>query len=174
MHYLTRVTRLLENERDAITDKALYINKLSEICRQFLPPGISRHIRAANVREGALILLADNQATAAKVRLLSSALSTHLAVERPEVSSVSVRVQPVLESEPEHASEVRKPSDTALSALFAAHQNMRSSPAREALGRFLRNQGVIVDSEARFENDPAARGATHCGPINSERPSTGK
>ncbi len=155
MHYLTRVTRLLATERDAITDKALYINKLSESCRQFLPPGISRHIRAANVREGALILLADNQATAAKVRLLSSALSAHLAVERPEVSSVSVRVQPVLESEPEHTSEVRKPSAAALAALFAAHHGMRSSPAREALGRFLRNQGVTVDSEAHFENDLA-------------------
>lgn len=148
MHYLNRVTRLLENDRDAIAEKAQLINELSEICRQFLPPGIGRQIHAANLREGALILTADNQAAAAKVRLLATALCAHIALRRPQVSSVSVRVQPVTRQEPAPSSGAGKLSETALSSLAATHQSMRASPAREALGRFLRNQGAIVTWDA--------------------------
>jgi len=155
MHQMKRVTRLLEQERDTITDKALLISTLSDICRLFLPLGIGRHIRAANLREGTLILMTDNQSAAAKVRLLSNALCAHIAAQRPEISSVSVRVQPASSSSPKQASRVQKPSLLALSALAATHQTMRASPARDALERFLHNQGAPVARSSTSGNGNA-------------------
>jgi hypothetical protein len=124
-----------------LAEKARLINALSKLCLDFLPPGLARLVRAVNVKDRQLVLLAASPAAAAKLKLLSETLRQYLSELRPEVNSVSVKVQPGAGNVPEVTS--RRPpqlSPRALQELRDLHQKLPDSPAREALKTLLDHQ----------------------------------
>jgi hypothetical protein len=136
----SKVGRLLALDAglQPVITKAREINALSKLCFDFLPPGVARLIRAVNLRDHQLILLAASPAAAAKLKLLAEPLRTYVLEQGAEVNSVSVRVQPG----PGPAGDVppRQPtplSPGALDALQALHRRLPDSPARKALKTLL-------------------------------------
>ena len=126
-----------------VVEKARQIGALSKLCFDFLPTGQARLVRAVNLKDRQLVLLAASPAAAAKLKLLSEALLTYVSQQGAQVNSVSVRVQPG--AGPDHVAAPRQPrrlSRTALDALQALHQQLPDSPARTALKTLLDHQLV--------------------------------
>ena len=118
--------------------KARDLGALSKLVFDFLPPGLARLVRAVNLRDRQLVLLAASPAAAAKLKLLSEALRNYLLEQRAEVNSVSVRVQPGAAEGPGAAP--RQParlSASALDSLEGLYRRLPDSPAREALKALL-------------------------------------
>jgi len=133
-----------------VVEKARQINALSKLCFDFLPPGQARLVRAVNLKDRQLVLLAASPAAAAKLKLLSEALLTFVLQQGAQVNSVSVRVQP--SAGPENMTAARAPrrlSEPALEGLRALHQRMPESPARTALKTLLDHQ--LGKEKARTE-----------------------
>jgi hypothetical protein len=121
-----------------VITKAREINALSKLCFDFLPPELARLIRAVNLRDHQLILLAVSPAAAAKLKLLAEPLRAYLLQQRAEVNSVSVRVQPGAESARDApARQPARLSRGALDALQALYGRLPESPARGALKTLL-------------------------------------
>ena len=136
----SKVGRLLASDAglQPVITKAREINALSKLCFDFLPPGLARLIRAVNLRDRQLILLAASPAAAAKLKLLAEPLRTYVLEQGAEVNSVSVRVQPG--SGPAGDVPSRQParlSRGALDALQALYRRLPDSPARGALKTLL-------------------------------------
>jgi hypothetical protein len=136
----SKVGRLLALDAglQPVVTKAREINALSKLCVDFLPPGLARLIRAVNLRDHQLILLAASPAAAAKLKLLAEPLRTYVLEQGAEVNSVSVRVQPGFEPAGDVPS--RQParlSRGALDALQALYRRLPDSPARGALKTLL-------------------------------------
>jgi len=136
----SKVGRLLASDAglQPVITKAREINALSKLCFDFLPPGLARLIRAVNLRDRQLILLAASPAAAAKLKLLAEPLRTYVLEQGAEVNSVSVRVQPgaapaVGVPDPQPA----RLSRGALDALQALYRRLPDSPARAALKTLL-------------------------------------
>jgi hypothetical protein len=124
-----------------VAEKARLINALSKLCFDFLPPGLARLVRAVNVKDGQLVLLAASPAAAAKLKLLSETLRQFLLEQRAQVNSVSVRVQPGGGNVPEVTSRAsRQLSASALGELQRLHERLPDSPARRALKTLLDHQ----------------------------------
>ncbi len=140
----SKVGRLLASDASLqpVVEKARLINALSKLCFDFLPTGLARLVRAINFNDRPgdrqLVLLAASPAAAAKLKLLSEALSLYLLQHRTQVNSVSVRVQPVSEGSfapaPRPAARL---SATALRELQELHQKLPESAARRALKTLL-------------------------------------
>jgi len=124
-----------------VVEKAHQINALSKLCFDFLPPGLARLVRAVNVKDHQLVLLAASPAAAAKLKLLSETLRQHLLEQRAQVNSVLVRVQPGAGNVPDVTSRApRRLSRRALQELQDLHEKMPDSPARRALKTLLDHQ----------------------------------
>ena len=136
----SKVGRLLALDAglQPVIEKAREINALSKLCFDFLPPGQARLVRAINLRDRQLILLATSPAAAAKLKLLSEALRKYLSEQGAEVNSVSVRVQPgAADAGDAPARQPARLSQSALGALRALYQGLPDSPARKALKTLL-------------------------------------
>ncbi|MBC7804159.1 MAG: hypothetical protein H7Y16_09815 [Candidatus Parcubacteria bacterium] len=125
-----------------VVEKARQISALSKLCFDFLPSGLARLVRAINFNsrpgDRQLVLLAASPAAAAKLKLLSEALTMYLLQQGAQVNSVSVRVQPGKGSFPvAEARQARKLSLAALEALRALHQGLPDSAAKSALKTLL-------------------------------------
>ena len=124
-----------------VAEKARQINALSKLCFDFLPPGLARLVRAINVKDRQLVLLAASPAAAAKLKLLSETLRQYLSEQRAEVNSVFVRVQPGAGSVSEITSPTpRRLSQRALEELTDLYLRLPDSPARNALKTLLDHQ----------------------------------
>jgi len=118
--------------------KAREISALSKLCFDFLPPGLARLVRAVNLRDQQLVLLAASPAAAAKLKLLSEALLKYLLEQRAQVNSVSVRVQPGAGPAPDAPQrQSARLSRSALDSLQALYQKLPDSTARAALKTLL-------------------------------------
>jgi len=139
----SKVGRLLASDASLqpVVEKARLINALSKLCFDFLPPGPARLVRAINVKDRQLVLLAASPAAAAKLKLLSETLLTFLLEQRAEVNSVSVRVQPgagnLMEVTPRAP---RLLSRRTVQELQELHRKLPDSPARRALKTLLDHQ----------------------------------
>jgi hypothetical protein len=136
----SKVGRLLASDAglQPVIAKAREISALSKLCFDFLPPGLARLVRAVNLRDRQLVLLAASPAAAAKLKLLSEALCNYLLEQRAEVNSVSVRVQPVAGNVPEVTQRVpRRISPAALESLQTLYRKLPDSKARSALKTLL-------------------------------------
>jgi len=118
--------------------KTREILQLNRHCKEFLPPELAAFVRASNLRDGRLILLAANAAAGAKLRLLLPSLSDFLKQQGAKINSVSVRVQPATVNRSRSgATPGRRLSPAGYSALSALYDTLGDSPARHALKRFL-------------------------------------
>jgi len=135
-----RLDHLLESDGQIqpVLAKAREIHALAKLCKEFLPPDLSRHLRPANLQGGKLVMLAANSAAAAKLRLLSESLGDFLSKRGAKVNSVSVRVQPAAGENVDLGATARRPlSPQAFAALSELYDSLADSPAREALRAML-------------------------------------
>jgi len=124
-----------------VVEKARQISALSKLCFDFLPSGLARLVRAINLRDRQLVLLAASPAAAAKLKLLSEALLTFVLQQGAQVNSVSVRVQPGAGNVPQVTFRgARQLSQRTLRELQDLHQRLPDSPARTALKSLLDHQ----------------------------------
>lgn len=134
-----------------VVAKAREINALLKLCFDFLPPGLARLVRAVNLRDSQLVVLAASPAAAAKLKLLSDSLRKHLLEQGAKVNAVSVRVQPGAGPAPVIAA--RHPprlSRAASSALQELYRKLPDSPARSALK-------TLLDHQLKPEPDASGR-----------------
>jgi hypothetical protein len=137
----SKIDRILsvDTELQPLVSKTRDLRALRGLVDGFLPPDLARLTRVANFRDGELVLLAENAAAAAKLRLLAGPLSAYLSERRWQVNSVALRVQP---NSPAKASRSAQKavrfSTLTLERLRGLHERMAPSPARDALGRLLR------------------------------------
>jgi hypothetical protein len=136
----TKVGRLLDADpgMQPVVAKARELAALSRLCLDFLPVELARRIRAVNLKDGRLVLLAATPAAAAKLKLLSESLGKRLSEQGAKVNSVSVRVQPenapVEEVTPKPKKGLSRNAENALKELY---QRLPDSPARRALKTLL-------------------------------------
>ncbi|MGH8709650.1 MAG: DciA family protein [Burkholderiales bacterium] len=129
---------------ERVVAKARELRSLTRSCTDFLPPGLARQMRAANLRDGELSLLAANPAAAAKLKLVAESLRKFLLLQGTKVSSVSVRVQPTRS----HAAPPAKSGGAVLSDVGKAELSRLydrlslTSPVRQALDVLLKHQNV--------------------------------
>ena len=136
----TKVGRLLDADPglQPVVTKARELSALSRLCFDFLPAELARGIRALNLKDGRLVLLAATPAAAAKLKLLSESLGQYLSERRAKVNSVSVRVQPGAPAVQEVTRAGRKRlSGDAQKALRELYERLPESPARRALKALL-------------------------------------
>jgi len=76
----SNIDRFLAADEDLrpLVAKAHEIRALTRLCVDFLPTGLARQLRAVNLRDGELSLLAANPATAAKLKMLAESLRKFL------------------------------------------------------------------------------------------------
>ena len=118
--------------------KAREIRALSMLCDKFLPSELARQVRAANLKDGQLVLLAANSAAAAKLKLISETLCNYLSKQGAKVIGVSVRVQPRMSRSADAAPQKRAfMTPAVLAELRALYQRMPDSAARNALKALL-------------------------------------
>ena len=107
----------------------------------FLPVELARRIRAVNLKNDRLVLLAATPAAAAKLKLLSESLGKYLSEQGAKVNSVSVRVQPenpaVQEVTPSGKRTLSRDAEKALRELY---ERLPESAARRALKTLLDHQ----------------------------------
>ncbi|TMH99847.1 MAG: DUF721 domain-containing protein [Betaproteobacteria bacterium] len=142
---LPRLDRILaaEGELQPVLAKARDIRALAGLVTDFLPLDLARQARAANFRDGEVILVAANSAAAAKLRLLAPSLCRYLSERRWQVNSVSVRVQPNRTTKDGVASQKSAHLSTrTLDSLRNLYESMTDSPAREALRTLLQRRGA--------------------------------
>jgi hypothetical protein len=148
---LPKIDRILSADRELqpVLEKARDIRALAGLVDGFLPPDLACQVRVANFREGTLVVIAENSAVAAKLRLLAPSLNRFLLKQRFQVSSVSLRVQP--NSAQNRAAARQKTahfSTHTIETLRRLEERLQSSPAREALTRLLRRQAVTREAPA--------------------------
>jgi len=126
-----------------VVEKAREIAALSKLCEKILPSELARQVRAANLKDGTLVLLAPNAAAAAKLKLLSESLCSFLLLQGKEIKLVSVRVQPTVSRYGPDAAPHKQArlSPSALADLSGLYQQLADSPARQALKSLLARHG---------------------------------
>ena len=144
---------------ERVVAKARELRSLSRACLDCLPPGLASQIRAANLRDGELSLLAANPAAAAKLKLVAETLRKFLLLQGTKVSSVSVRVQPTRSHmAPLVPSKTVTLSEGGKSELSELYKRLGAdSPVRRALGRLLNRQGVKTLSQDAPRTSAAGR-----------------
>jgi hypothetical protein len=161
---LPKIDRILSADRELqpVLEKAREIRTLAGLVDGFLPPDLACQVRVANFREGTLVVIAENPAVAAKLRLLAPSLNRFLLKQRFEVSSVFLRVQP--NSAQKIAAARRKTahfSTHTVESLRRLEERMEPSPAREALAQLLRRQAATAAAPPpqKAAGSPTARKA---------------
>jgi len=135
----TKVGRVLASDpgTQPLVAKALEIRALSRLCIDFLPPGLAGQVRAANLKDDQLVVLAANPAAAAKLKLLAESLCKYLLQQGAKVNAVSVRVQPETPVRPSGPPQRPRLSPQGVKALAALHGKLPDSAARRALKTLL-------------------------------------
>lgn len=157
-----RIGRYLSTNDDLqpVVAKALEIHALAALCTEFLPPELAPEVRAANLKDGKLVLFATHSAAAAKLRLLSEGLGKFLLKQGAKVNSVSVKVQPTTSRKKDVATHQKTHiSPAALSELGALHARLHDSPARSVLTAILERHGA----KPATSSPAAARKGTRAG-----------
>ena len=126
--------------------KAHELRALAGLLDGFLPRELARQARVVNYRDGELVLLATSPAAAAKLRLLAPSLVNFFLKQRLQVNSVSIRVQPTDSRKSDVAPQKNANLSTlALESLRTLYNEMRNSPARDALRTLLERRGITPE-----------------------------
>jgi hypothetical protein len=94
---LTKTLGAILTEADSINSlmpQAKRLLELRHILREALPGELPRYCSVANWRRGRLVIFAENNAVAAKLKLLRPALGDHFQKRGVEVTAIEIQVQP--------------------------------------------------------------------------------
>jgi len=110
--------------------------ELREILSSLLPEPLARRCSVANYKQGRVVILAFNGATAAKLKLMLPALLEELSGRAMEVTGLEVAVQ-ALEPEPQVPEKTAKISQEAVSGLAKLCEQLPDSELKTALARIV-------------------------------------
>jgi len=125
------------NQPDGIASlmpQARRLIELRGILAAALPESLARCCSIANYKQGKIVIFAANSAVAAKLKLLSPALSEELSRRAVEVTGMEVRVQP-LNFEGQRVEKSEKMSAEAAHGLSRLYEQLPDSELKTALGR---------------------------------------
>lgn len=125
------------NQPDGIAPlmpQARRLIELRGILAAALPESLARSCSIANYKQGKIVIFAANSAVAAKLKLLSPALSEQLSRRAVEVTGLEVRVQP-LDSEGQAFEKSAKMSAEGAHRLTQLFEQLPDSELKTALGR---------------------------------------
>jgi hypothetical protein len=126
-----------ESALQPLIDKAREIDSLATECAAFLGPQAGQ-ARVANFKDGKLVILAPNGASAAKLKMRLESLQQHLVARGAKVNSVQVRVQPEeLRPGPQNSIPERALTTSNINDLKDLRSNLADSPLGLALDRLL-------------------------------------
>jgi hypothetical protein len=108
--------------------------ELRGILAAALPESLARSCSIANYKQGKIVIFAANSAVAAKLKLLSPALSEELSKRAVEVTGLEVRVQP-LDSEGQTVEKSAKMSVEGALRLAQLFEQLPDSELKTVLGR---------------------------------------
>jgi hypothetical protein len=147
-----------EPELEPLLAKARDLRALAALVQRFLPADLASQARVVNFRDGELVLEAAYSAAAAKLRLLAPSLCRFLSSQRWQVSSVHLRVQPnASRARAAARQKTAQLSTPTLDCLGRLYDNMRASPARDALERLLARRGTNPREKVPPRRTGAAR-----------------
>ena len=120
----------------ALMPQAKRLIELREILSSLLPESLARRCSVANYKQGRVVILASNGATAAKLKLMLPALLEQLSGRAMEVTGLEVAVQ-ALESEPQVPEKTAKIGSEAVSGLAELCEQLPDSELKTALARIV-------------------------------------
>lgn len=82
------------NGINSLIPQAKRLLELRQLLSEALPAGLAPYCSVANWRPGRLVILAENSAIAAKLKLLRPTLGDHYLKRGIEVTVIDIRVQP--------------------------------------------------------------------------------
>jgi hypothetical protein len=118
----------------SLMPQARRLIELRGILAAALPESLARSCSVANYKQGRIVIFAANSAVAAKLKLLSPALSEELSKRAVEVTGLEVRVQP-LNYDSQAFEKSAKISVEAAHGLDRLLQQLPDSELRTAIGR---------------------------------------
>ena len=135
MHSQHNAGAFLDRAEDIgpLMPKARHLLELRRAVTKLLPPSLARCCTVANDRQGKVILFAESNAIAAKLKLLAPALRNRLSETGQQVTSVVIEVQPPA---PQGPARLRKPHLTTEAA--AALEELSNRVPDEGLKSALR------------------------------------
>ena len=120
----------------ALMPQAKRLIELREILSSLLPEPLARRCSVANYKQGRVVILASNGATAAKLNLMLPSLLEQLSGRGMEVTGLEVAVQ-ALESEPQVPEKTAKMSPEVASGLAELCEQLPDSELKTALARIV-------------------------------------
>jgi hypothetical protein len=127
------------NQADAISalmPQAERLIELREILASLLPESLARHCSVANFKQGRVIILASNGATAAKLKLMLPALTEQFSGRATEVTGLEVSVQAPISS-PQAIDKYSKMTPEAASELARLCEQLPDSELKKVLLRIV-------------------------------------
>jgi len=124
----------------SLMPQARRLIELRGILAAALPESLARSCSIANYKQGKIVIFAANSAVAAKLKLLSPALSEELSKRAVEVTGLEVRVQP-LDSEGQLVEKSAKMSAEAVQGLGRLFEQLPDSELKTVLGRIAGREG---------------------------------
>ena len=116
----------------ALMPQARRLLQLRQLLADLLPDALARACTVANYRQGKLVLFAENNAVAAKLRLLSPTLRDRMSNRGVQVTEMEIEVQA-----PEEARETRIKSallsGSAVASLAELASQLPDSPLKECV-----------------------------------------
>jgi len=144
----SRLDRFIASD-PALTRLAVEADRLKllqAVYRTSVPRTLADASRVAAFERGTVVLFADNNAIAAKLKQLTTRITLHLSSELPEVNGTRVEVQVGGRHKPEKQAQnphKRSMSQESLLAVKVLHEELPDSPLKRAIGRFLLHHNKI-------------------------------
>ena len=125
----------------SLTQEARRIAELDQILVHSAPADLTHACRVKQLRDGTLILLAENAAVAAKLKQLTARLLAAYRKQRSEVTSIRIEVQ--VNKAPETVAAKRQPralSVDSIESLTKLAESLEESPLKQALTKLAGRQ----------------------------------
>jgi hypothetical protein len=116
-----------------LVPQAAELLDLRQALRELLPASLRDLCQIARVKQGKVVIFAENNAIAAKIRLLEPAIVAKLGRERPNVTGIDVRVQVGTPRPTKSGTPEMRLSPGAGAALRALLDRLPDSRLREAI-----------------------------------------
>ena len=120
----------------ALMPQAERLIELREILASLLPESLARHCSVANFKQGRVIILASNGATAAKLKLMLPALTEQFSGRATEVTGLEVSVQAPVQT-PQVTDKSSKMTPEAVSELTGLCEQLPDSELKKVLLRIV-------------------------------------
>ena len=122
----------------ALMPQARRLLELRQILASLLPDALARSCTVANYKQGKLVLFAENNAVAAKLKLLSPTIRERFSDRGVQVTEMDIGVQ-APEAAQEKPEKAAKLSGSAVASLAQLAAQLPDSPLKQCVAALVRN-----------------------------------